>query len=802
MRYIKYFIIHIKIMLLLCGLLFTVNSYAQISKSISSITNTPPLQNSELTFNIDLFQSNMISRIVFFYKPFGGSDFKSREAVLSGAKAVIVIPKEDVKPPELEYYVTIEFKDGSSESYPLDYQKTNVPVNLKIDFSFPEDDDVILLSPEPGFRSSSAELLFSISLLHASSEVQKDSTKIFIDNFNVTDRALLMGDLINYCPDNFEPKIQSGVHTLKVVLYDTLNREFHTFRSNFTIISEDEASIEKTQLFYHLDATGEIRNENISARNTFYNNLGVNFTGELSDWKMSAGIYLTSEDKSYLQPYNRYSLSIQNNFAQLAVGDIMPRFPSLILDGKRVRGVYGDVKAGSVEVKSVYGEVTRGTDGRLLQMFTASDAPLSSDVINIDSLKYGYSKGQVVLGAYKRDLLAVRASIGSENSFIWGLSYLHAKDQISSIEFGSAPKENLVLGTDFSWSLDNNNIVLAAQGAFSLNNNDISTGALSDELIDSLFKKDGGLNADPQKVKDIKKIFGKFITVNQYISPLNPAQLPTLAAESSISINYLANSLKASYIYRGNDFQSFGQQYTRTDVAGLNLSDRARLLSDKIFLSVSYEDLRDNLQNTKFATTNYKTFNSSISVFPRNEYPNVVFGYNRYNNDNNLVTTDTNKMNYIVNDVTNRYYTQISYDFQLGVKQQASLSYSISNRDDNSPANYDVNNTAVFMQLNSFWDQGYNTFVNISVNNSKIKEYELNYTGFSIGGSRSFLEKKLDISADINPIFGDLKRVAYELSAQYSAYTNLMFTLQFRFLTYPNQPNDIIAGLTTHFGLN
>jgi predicted Mrr-cat superfamily restriction endonuclease len=79
-------------------------------------------------------------------------------------------------------------------------------------------------------------------------------------------------------------------------------------------------------------------------------------------------------------------------------------------------------------------------------------------------------------------------------------------------------------------------------------------------------------------------VFGNFMTVNQYISPFNPQELASLAAEASLSLNYFNNAFKSSYIYRGNDFQSFGQSFIRTDVAGFNISDVLRLMENKIFL--------------------------------------------------------------------------------------------------------------------------------------------------------------------------------------------------------------------------
>ena len=798
----KYFFF--QVMLIIIAMVFiSSENFGQISKSISSITNNPAVQNKEVTFDIDLYQVNTVSRITFFYKPFGESSYRSRDVIITGIKGNVVIPKEEINPPTIEYYFLLELKDGNIETYPIDYEKTKLPLTLKVEPAQVPAAEIILLSPEPGDKTTLNDLLISISLFRTPFVVNKDITKIYIDETDVSSNAVFAGEIINYCPNNFEPKLKKGNHLLKVTLFDTLGKEYNSYSYSFATITEEEFVAEKSKFIYRLDANTELRNEKIGDKSTIYNNLGINFNGEYESWRISSNIYLTSEDKSYLQPYNRYSLSVQNNFLTLSFGDVFPRFSGLILDGKRVRGVYGDIKTGGFEVKTVYGEITKATDGRIVQMY-GSDAPLQSDIINIDSAKYGKSKAQAILGAYKRDLLAIRTAVGNENGFLWGLNYLHSKDDIESIEFGAKPKENLVLGTDFSWAIDNKNLIFTGQAAFSMTNRDIINGELTDALIDTVFKKDGGFGGGvgPQKIKDLKTVFGKMITINQYIVPFNPLELPTLAAETALMFNYFSNSLKLSYMYRGNDFQSFGQLYTRTDVKGFNITDNARLIDDKVFLSLSYERLEDNLQNTKFATTTLQTIGTTVSVFPRADFPNIVVGYNRYDNNNGINKQDSIKNQYMVDDITNRVFVQLGYGFDLKVKHQASFNISLSDRSDKSLTAYDLSNTSVYLSLNSFWDSDLMSFVNLSINSSKIKDTEVSYTGFLAGARYTMFERKLELTGSLNPSFGDLKRVVFDLSSRYNAYTNLFLTFQFRLLSYSDIPNDIIVSLSARYGLN
>jgi hypothetical protein len=784
--------------------LFSASVLGQISKSVSAVNASPAKQGDEQKISVELFQANAVSRINFFYRAFGESSYKSREVNITGVRGDVAIPGDEVAPPAIEYYLMLELKDGNIETYPIDFDKTKIPLTIKVEPAELKENDIILLSPESGFNSASRDLLISVSLLRVPVEVDKEKTKLFLDDADVTSNAVAGGDIINYYPDNFEPKLSPGQHSVKIVLYDTAGKEYSSYKTSVIVKSAEARVFEKGEFAYKIDINGEIRNEKLGDNSMFYNNLGVNFTGEYEDWRIKSNIYLTSEEKSYRQPYNRYSISVQNNFLTLSAGDVFPRFTSLTLDGKRVRGIYGDIKTPMFEVKSVYGQIARATDGRILEKYASTIAPLGTDIIDIDSAKYGASKARAVLGEYERTLLAIRAAVGSDNGLLWGFNYLHSKDDVGSIEFGAKPKENLVVGTDFALAIDNRNVLLTAQAALSMSNKDISLGELSDALIDTVFKKDGGFGGgiSPDKVKDLKKIFGKFITVNQYINPFNPEELSTFAAESALLVNYFGNSFKFYYMYRGNDFQSFGQLFTRTDVNGFGISDNARLIDDKVLLSLNYERLQDNLQNTKFATTTYQTLGASVSIFPKADFPTIVVGYNRYNNNNDIDSNDVSKAPYRVDDITNRVFAQFGYGFTLGVKQQASFSISVSDRTDKSPLYYDVSNTSAYFSLNTYWNEGLTSFFNLSINSSKIKDINLDYTGFSIGARQSLLEKRLEVGANINPTFGDLKRVTYDINSRYNINADFSLNFQLRLLTYTDIPNDLIVSLSARYAIN
>lgn len=796
------------IVIFLC-LFFSIKGNAQVSKTISNvlIENENPFENEPLQIKLALLNSSSIESINIFYNNFENIEYKSIEMEIYGEIANVIIPSNDVLSPFLEYYFEIKLTNGEREIYPEGAPINANPFQIRINTKTKNNNEIIVLSPEPNSQINSDDFFVSISLLKVSDRINKSNTKIFLDNNDITSMSLIADDLILYNPSNYNQKINSGNHLLKIELYDSSKNIYQSKSISFFILQQNVSlntneiynSNQKSAIKYNFNIKSENRNENIRDNNNWYNNLNLNFNSEYSNWQIIGNAYITSEEKKYLQPNNRYSIIIQNDWLKLNFGDNYPQYPNLILNGKRVRGFSGNISVGIFNLSTSLGQITRDIEGNILQMYNSYNVPIGSDIIPIDSTKNGFPFAKVNFGTFKRNITVIRPSIGNGKIFQFSLTYLHSKDDKESINFGNQPKENLVIGTDFSLSLDNKKIQLTGQGAFSLVNNDITTGTLSDEMIDSVFGSSGTLNADPETIKDIKNILGNFITVNQFISPINPEKLPTLAAEANLSLNYFNNFFKSSYIYRGNDFKSFGQEFIRTDIAGFNFMDRIRLIQNQLFISFSYENLKDNLQNTKISTTTFQTINTSISYYPRKDFPSIIIGYSRYDNQNEINVNDTNYGMYAIDDITNRYSAQISYNFFWHFKQQASINFNLSNRNDKSLSDYDVDNFSIYISDNLSLNENLSSFFNFGINQSTIKNEEFDYVSILLGGKYKLMENKLELSGSISPTFGNFERRVLEISANYFLIKNLSFNFQFRFLSYPYLSDDTIFALTTRY---
>jgi hypothetical protein len=787
-------------------------SFSQISNIVSAVRVGEAKEKTPLAISAELFTSENITSITIAYRLFGETEYKKLEMLLAGNGASVTIPSEFVQPPFIEYYLIINIRDGSTQTYPLEISQGGSPLQIPIGGVSQKDKEIIILSPNEGELLSINELLISISFIKASDDVDINKTKIFLNDIDITSTALIAGDLFIISGENVANQVGMGTKLLRVQVYDKHGNIYNTISRSFQTVSSQSAMDVASRWKYNGYIKGESRSESFNSASTWYNNVAAEFNTAYKQWNINASAYLTSEEKSTLQPYNRYSAIIQNGeWLDLRAGDVFPRFPSLIIDGKRVRGISGSLNFGVFNIQASYGETDREVEGSFqrdyannILFYNSNNVPLGNDIIKIDQSKYGFPYASVNLGTYKRTLFALRPSFGSGENFQFGLSYLHSKDDAGSIEFGARPQENVVIGSDLMFAFDNQNILLTSQVAIDVLNKDISTGSLTDAQIDSVFGNNSNYNIDPKTVKNLRDIIGKFITVNQYLGPWNPQQFSSLAAEGALTLNYFNNSLKTSYIYRGNEFQSFGLSFLRTDVRGLNLVDRFRMLDNKLFVSLGYENLQDNLQNTKIATTTFQTISLSVSIFPRADFPNISLGFNQYNNNNGLSLSDSLKNRnavYAVDDITDRISLQMSYDFTWRVKHNASISFSTSNRTDNSISHLDSKFNSGTLMLNSYWDPKISSLFALVYSSSSIKGIPFDYLTLTFGGRYKLLEDKLMLSLNLSPSFGDYNRQTFEFFADYNVMTNLNLMLQFRVFRIPNEATNSIVGLIARLSI-
>jgi hypothetical protein len=783
---------------------------AQLSSSIVASTPAETPAGAPATISVDLRQGHSITGMYILYRPFGSTEYRRAEMDLRGSTAQYTLPAERVAPPFLEYYFVLVDSKGKRESAPPNSSGdpfTSPPAQpFRLSVQDKQDSQILFLSPEQGATLDPDDVVISLSLLRADSTVVLRATQLKLDDQNITPQAVFSGDLIVYVPGNHGIRLSPGRHSLKVGLFTRTGRVVSTAELTFSIRRSSGDDVDDARAQRGFDAKvnvqAESRHETISNEGQWYNRAGMQFRGTTDIWTFTSNLFFTSDEKAERQPQNRYFFGVETPWVKAGYGDHYPTFPDLVLSGKRVRGLQTTARFGVLGLDLTLGEINRATEGTLLAQFPADS--FSVEFHKDSTAAFGpvnpTTWGKYSFGTYTRKLFAVRPSMGNRETWEVGFTWLSSKDDPGSIRYGIRPKENILVGTDFLARFDRSRIELNGQAAFSAYNSDISSGTFSDAYIDTVFQ-------NPQGIKEARDRLKDYITVNDNFRPLNMTALATLAYEANLGLHYFNNDFTFTYLSRGSDYVSFGQSFLQTDLRGFKLLDRARLVDNQLFCTLGYERLEDNLNGTKPATTVFSNMNIAATYFPRRDLPTVTVGFARFSNDNGLAVGGRDSLA-AVNDGTNRFYLQSSYDFRKGAQHTATLNLSTSQRSDETVRQYDVNNFTVEAGLTSQYGIPLRTMVSIALNLNTLPDgtthgqsSEVNYTALSFHADYAIIRNVFNILATIAPTLGDYRRTALDVSGEWFVRPDMSLVLQLAYYKNDTLTDDSIVSLRYRFTL-
>lgn len=796
------------IVLVVLVLLTFQRGLSQVSTSIVVHAPAEALSGTPIAVSAELLSGELIERVHFLYRVFGSSEYTRLEMDLRGNTARVLIPATQVRHPAIEYYLVLEKRDGTKETHPLGdgndpfARPPETTLRITITADTAPASRVLLLSPEADATISPDDLLISVSLLRTDSTIDRSATRLFLNGADITAEAVFADDIIVYAPKNFAIHLAPGRHRFSVDLSDKNGNRVETAVWILTVGTGQPAETRPSTRPASYAATVQLesRREDVGGAGTWYNRGTAEMSTKYGDWRVRGTVFLTSDEEATRQPQNRYFVGVQSSWLRAGYGDSYPMFPGLILSGKRIRGVSSSLLLGTFNVDVALGRTTRGVEGRLLK--TIATDTLALEQQRDPGAAYAQitpdSWGKFSYGTYERDLFVIRPSFGSGETWQLGFTWLKSKDDVSSITYGVRPQENLVVGMDFVTRMFDKRIELRGEGAFSAFNNDISSGSFTDAYIDSVYP------GDADAIRRARDILDNFITVNDNLRPLSFKKLSTLAYEVGLGANILDNSFKATYIYRGSEYNSFGQTFLRKDIQGFNISDRVRLISNQVFLTLGYEQLKDNTSKTKVATTTFSNITSSVSYYPSFSAPNITLGYSRYSSDNGLPLTD----NFSIDERTNRIFVQSSYQFIAGPEHNASIGFSTSDRKDDSPRRLDVKNTMLSLGVRTLFSMPLTTSIEYSLNLNNLpagtvvpSTRKLDYSTIAIGARYEVIEEILAVQSSISPTFGDFDRTVFSAGSQWSPLPMMTFLVDVSFFRQPVGNNDSFLSLRYRYTL-
>lgn len=431
--------------------------------------------------------------------------------------------------------------------------------------------------------------------------------------------------------------------------------------------------------------------------------LSAQATVSLYGIEMPFSITLSDKQKSYSQPFNQFGLSPRWKWITVHGGYRNITFSDFTLAGHTFLGGGIELTPSIFRFGFVYGRFDRKT----------SESPMTPN----DSLPNFSSTG-----------FAVKVGVGTSDNFC-DLILLRIRDNQNSIQQSDTsairtPEQNVVGGINAHFTFFKK-LVFEFEGAFSLYTTNLNAQTFEDVENNSTLRS-----------------LNKFLAVNQsseYYSALR----------SSLSYTAKYYSLKLEYKRIAPKYRSMGAYYFNNDLENITFTPAFRFFKNKVNLSGSIGFQRDNLRNSKKATSMRTIGSVNLSVNPVQ-----VFG------------VDINYSNYSINQKAGRIalidsvrIVQTTHNLSISprlmfistkLSNVVSLTYNYSSFIDRNDVTSEftqyntnmANLVYVITLLNSQWS----ILSGLNVNQMKNYIGSTYYYGGSLGVSKSLLENKMNLS--------------------------------------------------------
>lgn len=788
---------------------------------------------TELTFTVPGINQSEVQDAFLFYKLDGDVAYRQQRANLNQSTFSAVVTINDNFASSLEYYFEIQYVNGDRRTYPENLANSG-PIRVDIvdqrtdmaDASGSQENiEYTILSPEPGEGVASNDVVLAITLFYDEGAIDTTTTsfELLLDGEDITEDASASEYFLTYVPD----RLDEGEHTAVLRLRKP-DETVEITSWTFMVVSPGAVSGSPLTSLGGGAPSGFIPSGQVelTARNQViagnaYDALSgnVRMSGRQGNIRYTAYGLLTSQEDSRLQPQNRYGGELYvGDWLELQAGHIYPTLSPLTIAGQRVQGVNVALRplGGVINLQFLTGKLRRGISN-LYTNITAHEQVVN-DVVVDTTYSLAFESGGT--GTFERDIIGGRLGLGRARKFQFGLNILKVEDDTSSIDVvrnytdalarntqlasglstedrnklqsepdlltvdgNPRPKGNFVAGTDLMFNADRNRIQFRADGAISLLNDDISQGALTAERADEL-----GFEID-QDVENLLDQLSWLIIINENMSalplrfevdgeqttaePFFPTSI--LATESEFSMNYFNNNLRLQYRWVGPDYNSLANSTVRKDIAGFTVTDRFRLLQNRIYVTLGYESLNDNVIDNKEATTNTNTLRANVSWYPiKRVLPRVSMGIMSRKRDNSVdlynpfvapSLESAAARNFEVVDGqdviapnprlanTIQFTTSISQQFELwDITHDASINYSRLDTDDELFAYGDAVSNSISLNLvNRFRNLPLDTNFGFTINSTETANglNSIDIFGFNVGGSMFFLDDKLNVSAGL-----------------------------------------------------
>ena len=540
--------------------------------------------------------------------------------------------------------------------------------------------DVLIMSPEPNSEISSDEVLIAVSLISIPN-VDPNTIRVLLDGMDITDQAYIDSDMISCYLESIEP----GNHEVDLIangISEPIRWDFSSFAGESNV--QYSGKIRSGTSIDMIDGQDPLN----------VNKITLNFNGSAYDWlKLKTNLKITSQENAIYQPRNVYgfSLGLKENVL-IKVGDSNPRISNYTMGGKRIRGVDIALKYWWFDLRLVHGEINRAVQGDPSYAYSYSIENNSEGEKYLSLDRSGYTFRQ--MGS------ALRFALGRKETFQWGLNFMKAIDDVSSVDTiltdaqvtyfpdannhingldsgvvytindlgtkaqildpkywsGSGPKDNIIVGSDIGLNLFNKRFRIDGEIAFSLTNNNIWDGPITlsglDTLVDDSLDNqllDFNLDSipDPEEYETI-------LIINQNLNPLIPIDInvfdtdsnidwydallsmPSLAYRGRMIANFFGNYLSLEYGQVGPEFNSLANPYLVKNKREWSITDKFKLFKNRLMFNIGYKYQDNDILTTIDNVNSQNTISLGFNAVPGPGLPTVNFTYRSINRENGI----------------------------------------------------------------------------------------------------------------------------------------------------------------------
>ena len=391
---------------------------------------------------------------------------------------------------------------------------------------------------------------------------------------------------------------------------------------------------------------------------------------------------------------------------------------------------------------------------------------------------------------------------------------------------GDKPQDNIVLSSNLQLSLDNQNITFNFGSSFSLLNTDIWEPTLSIDDLDLIFddEEDGKIMGDIELPADINLADYEDIfqfSLNQ--TPILPIDLlsdislfekiitmPSLAYNFDLGFKYFKHNLNLGIKQIGPEYNSLANPYLQTDLREQYISDKFRLINNRLFINYGFKRLEDGIEIDKKTISKTDKFDLALNYYSGYDLPNYSLSMKLINRDNGVDSLDVftyqefvgfddidaDDLGYKeISDTTNRrestssFQTNFSISYDFDYVAEHSLLFNISKsqkKDDLYKLNLSFDSTYfsprslnqnLIINIKSKWSKIYTSNLGISYNyydygnNDYFQNQELNQLDFKGYYYKNSMLNTLQIGTSMTWASG------FSQYFQFNPYLNIRFEL-------------------------